>query len=123
MMRDEGEAAGCIARGDGLKHLKVPDVRLLLICGAVLLACAVVVALARSRRRGGQMLVQPRVMPPMKSSLGEAPHGPDLALGRELLPGLEQGRTQEGGGWRGWGAEAAVAAVAMLENLRKRLEA
>ena len=69
----EGEAAGCIARGDGLKHLKVPGVSLLLIFGAVLLACVVAVALVRERM--------------------------------------------------GWGAEEAEAAVAKLENLRRRLEA
>ncbi|HEV2859375.1 MAG TPA: hypothetical protein VGX48_00045 [Pyrinomonadaceae bacterium] len=104
------------------------DVLLPLLCGAGLLACLlVVVGLLLSRRHGGLMLTQPKSMPPMKSSLGAAPRGPDLALGREILPLLEQGRTPEAVALvrerTGWGAAEAEAAVAELENLRKRLEA
>jgi hypothetical protein len=104
----------------------VPDAILIFFCGAALLACLVaVVALARSRRRGGQMIAQPRAIPPMKSSLGAETPRISLAFGRELLPLLELGRTREAVALvrerTGWGAEEAAEAVARLENLRKRL--
>jgi hypothetical protein len=54
---------------DGLKQTFVPDAKLLLICAAVLVAFVAAAALWRARRGGGPMVVQTRVMPPMKGSL------------------------------------------------------
>jgi hypothetical protein len=108
--------------------LKVQGLRLLLIGGAVLLACLVAVALLRSRRRGGPMLSQTRTLPPMKSSL-DASAGTrriDVGLGRELLQLLETGQRPSAVALvrerTGWGAPEADEAVTKLEKLMKRLE-
>ena len=112
---------------DGLKQTFVPDAKLLLICAAALAAFVAVVALWRARRGGGPMVVQTRVMPPMKGSL-DAPAGRrvSVGLGREILEMLETGRREEAVALvretTGWGAAEADEEVAKLENLKKRLE-
>ena len=111
---------------DGLKQTFVPDAKLLLICAAVLAAFVAVVALWRARR-GGPMVVQTRVMPPMKGSLDAAAgRRVSVGLGREILQMLETGRREEAVALvretTGWGAAEADEAVARLENLKKRLE-
>ena len=108
--------------------MNVPGLRLLLIGGAVLLACVVAWALSRSRRRGGPMLTQTQTLPKMKGSLDASARGRrvDVALGREILEMLETGRRAEAVALvrerTGWGAVEADAAVVKLENLWKRLE-
>ena len=102
------------------------DARLLIIAAAFAVAVlAAVVALMSRRRRDGRMLAQPQELPPMKSSLDAAPPRIGLALGRELLPLLEEGRTREAVALvrerTGCGAEEAAASVAKLESLCKRL--
>jgi len=86
---------------------------------------AAVVVLVSRRRRDGRMLVQPQAMPPMKSSLDVAPPRIGVALGRELLPLLEEGRTREAVALvrerTGCGADEAAASVERLESLCKRL--
>jgi hypothetical protein len=107
--------------------LNVQGARTLLIVGVVLMVCAVVFALLRSRRRGGPMVVQTRAMPPLKGSLdAEARGRVSVALGREMLELLETGRREEAVALvrrtTGWGAQEADEAVVKLENLKKRLE-
>ncbi len=112
---------------DGLKQTFVPDAKLLLICAAALAVLVAVVALWRGRRGGGPMVVQTRVMPPMKGSLdASAGRRVSVKLGREILQMLETGRREEAVGLvrevTGWGAQEADEAVVRLENLKKRLE-
>jgi hypothetical protein len=112
---------------DGLKQTFVPDAKLLLICAAVLAVFVAVVALWRARRGGGPMVVQTRVMPPMKGSLdARAGRRVSVELGREILQMLETGQREEAVARvrevTGWGAAEADEAVAKLENLKKRLE-
>jgi hypothetical protein len=108
--------------------LNVPDLRLLLIGGVVLMACVVALALLRSRGRGGPMVVQPRPLPEMKGSFDASAGGRriDVGLGREILRLLETGRRQEAAALvrerTGWGAEEADEAIVKLEKLMKRLE-
>jgi hypothetical protein len=117
--------AGCIARGYGLKQFDVPDVKLLLICAVVVLACFVLVVVWKSKREGGPMVVQQRPMPPLKGSLGAPERRVDVKLGREILHLLEAGRRAEAvvlvREQTGWGVEEAEAAVVRLENLMKRV--
>lgn len=95
------------------------------IRGAVALAAL----LARSRRGGGggPMIEQPRALPPLKGSLDAAPGGRPVgvALGREILPLLEEGKLEEAAavvsGRTGRGREEARAAVGRLGLLKKRL--
>jgi hypothetical protein len=104
--------------------LSVPDLRLILIAGVILLAC--VVAWALSKRSGGPMLTQ--TLPKMKGSLDASARARrvDVAVGREILEMLETGRRAEAVALvrerTGLDAEEADAAVLKLENLRKRLE-
>jgi hypothetical protein len=112
---------------DGLKQTFVPDAKLLLICAAALAAFVAVVALWRARRGSGPMVVQTRVMPPMKGSLDAAAgRRVSVGLGREILQMLETGRREEAVALvretTGWGAAEADEAVVRLENLKKRLE-
>jgi uncharacterized iron-regulated membrane protein len=112
---------------DGLKLTFVPDVKLLLICAAGLVVFVAGLALWRARRGGGPMVVQTRVMPPMKGSLDAgAGRRVSVSLGREILEMLETGRREEAVALvretTGWGAAEADEAVARLENLKKRLE-
>jgi hypothetical protein len=106
--------------------LNVTGLGLTLIVGAVLTVCVVAVALLRSRRRGGPMVVQPRPLPEMKGSLDAPARRVDVALGREILHLLEAGRREEAvalvRGRTGWGAQEADEAVVRLDSLRKRLE-
>jgi hypothetical protein len=110
----------------GLKHLNVSDLSLLLIVGAVLMACLVALALLRSRRRGGPMVIQSQTLPVMKSSLDAPARRLDVGLGREILHLLEAGQREEAAALvrerTGWGAQEADEAVVRLDNLRKRLE-
>ena len=112
---------------DGLKQTFVPDAKLLLIGAAALAAFVAAVALWRSRRGGGPMVVQARAMPKMKGSLDAgARRRIDVSLGRELTELLETGRREEAialvRGRTGWGAREADEAVVKLENLKRRLE-
>ena len=106
----------------------MPDAKLILAAAGLLLALVAVVALLKSRRRAGPMLVQERGLPPMKGSLDANRRGRrvDVALGREIIEMLETGRRAEAVALvrerTGWGAEEADAAVVKLENLWKRLE-
>ena len=112
-------------RGDGLKHLNVPGLRILLIVGVVVVAAGAF-ALLRSRRRAAPMPTQPRPMPEMKGSLHRPARRVDVALGREILHLLEAGRSEEAAALvrerTGWGAQEADEAVTRLDKLRKRLE-
>jgi hypothetical protein len=112
---------------NGLKLTFVPDAKLLLICAAALAVFVAAVALWRARRGGGPMVVQTRVMPPMKGSLDAgARRGVSVGLGREMVELLEAGRREEAVALvretTGWGAQEADEAVVKLDNLRKRLE-
>ena len=108
--------------------MNVPELKLLLIGCAVLLACLVAWALLRSRRRGGPMVLQSQALPTMKGSLDASAGGRriDVALGREIADLLETGRRPEAVALvrerTGWGAQEADEAVVKLENLKKRLE-
>jgi hypothetical protein len=103
----------------------VPDVKLLLICAVVVLACFVLVVMWRSKREGGPMVVRQRPMPPLKGSLGAPERRVDVKLGREILHLLEAGRRAEAVALvreqTEWGVEEAEAAVVRLENLMKRV--
>ena len=112
---------------DGLKLTFVPDVKLLLICAAALAVLVAGLVLWRARSGGGLMVVQTRVMPPMKGSLDAAEgRRVSVGLGREILQMLETGRREEAVALvretTGWGATEADEAVARLEKLKKRLE-
>ena len=112
---------------DGLKLTFVPDAKFLLVCAAALVALVAAAALWRRRRGGGPMVVQTRAMPGMKGSLDASSRGRSInvALGREILPLLEQGRTDEAvalvRGRTGWGEEEARASVERMVGLMKRL--
>ena len=112
---------------DGLKQTFVPDAKLLLIGAVALAALVAALALWRARRDAGPMVMQTRVMPPMKGSLDAgAGRRVSVSLGREILEMLETGRRAEAVALvretTGWGAAEADEAVAKLENLKKRLE-
>ena len=83
-------------------------------------------ALLRSRRRAGPMLMQTRPLPEMKGSLDAPARRVDVSLGREILHLLEAGRRAEAVALvrerTGWGAQEADEAVVRLDKLRKRLE-
>ncbi len=102
------------------------DVQLLLVAGAAAVVLAAAALLLRSRRGEGPMVEQARPMPRMRGS-GDAaePHTIGVALGRELLPLLEQGKFEEAAavvtGRTGWTHEESLAAVRRLELLMKRL--
>jgi hypothetical protein len=91
----------------------MPYAKLVLAGAVVVLACFALVLL-KSRRGAGPMLTQPSGLPPLKGSLDadKRGRGVDVRLGREILEMLETGRR----------AEEAEAALAKLDNLRKRLE-
>jgi hypothetical protein len=106
----------------------MPYANLLLAGAAVVLACFALVLLLKSRRGAGPMLTQSSGLPPLKGSLDadKRGRGVDVRLGREILEMLETGRRAEAVALMrertGWGAEEAEAALAKLDNLRKRLE-
>ena len=105
----------------------VPEAKYLLVAAAVAVLAVAAFALRRLRRGGGPMVTQTRAMPPLKGSLDARPGGRaiNVALGRELLPLLEEGRTGEAvalvRGRTGWGEEEARASVERLARLMKRL--
>jgi hypothetical protein len=93
---------------------------------AVVVVLAAAALLLRSRRREGPMVEQTRAMPKMKGSLDAAGGRViGVALGREILPLLEQGKTEEAvalvRGATGWGEGEARASVERLFGLMKRL--
>ena len=112
---------------DGLKQTFVPDAKLLLVGAAAVAVLLAGLALWRARRGRGPMVVQTRATPKMKGSLDASARGRsvNVALGREILPLLEEGRTDEAvalvRGRTGWGDAEARASVAKLERLMKRL--
>jgi hypothetical protein len=116
---------------DGLQLRVVPDVPFLSIAAAaaaVLFAAVLFAAvrLRRSRRGGGPMVLQPQALPEMKGSYDAARgRAVNVALGRELLPLLERGRTEEAVALvrarTGWGEAEARASVERLTGLMKRL--
>lgn len=103
----------------------MPGLRIFLIAGVILMLAGAF-ALLKSRRRAGPMLIQPRPLPVMKSSLDAPARRLDVGLGREILHLLEAGRREEAAALvrerTGWGAQEADEAVTRLDKLRKRLE-
>lgn len=103
----------------------MPGLRIFLIAGVILMLAGAF-ALLKSRRRAGPMLIQPRPLPSMKSSLDAPARRLDVGLGREILHLLEAGRREEAAALvrerTGWGAQEADEAVTRLDKLRKRLE-
>jgi hypothetical protein len=103
----------------------MPDAKLLLIFVVAALACFALGVLMKSRRRDGRMIVQDNLLPPMKGSLDTRSRRVDVALGRELMQLLEDGKRVEAVALvrerTGWGADEAEAMVVKLENLIKRM--
>ena len=101
---------------------------LLLAAALAVLACVVLVALLKSRRGAGPMVMQDRALPHMKGSLDadKRGRGVSVELGREILEMLETGRRAEVIAIMrertGWSAEEAEASLAKLERLKERLE-
>ena len=98
----------------------------LVALSGVAAACLLLVALTRTRRRDAQMISQPRTLPHMHSSFGDAHTRIGVGLGRELLPLLEAGEKEQAARLlrerAGLDAAEAEAAVERLDGLRKRLE-
>ena len=88
--------------------------------------CVLLVALTRSGRGDGRMIVQTRAMPHMNSSFGDAHPRIGVGLGRELLALLEAGEKGQAAHVlrerAGLDAAEAASAVERLDGLRKRLE-
>ena len=105
----------------------MPEAKYLLVAAVVAVLAVAAFARRRLRRGGGPMVTQTRVTAPLKGSLDAGPGGRSInvALGRELLPLLEEGRTDEAvalvRGRTGWGEEEARASVERLAGLMKRL--
>ncbi|HEV7893950.1 MAG TPA: hypothetical protein VGP08_25265 [Pyrinomonadaceae bacterium] len=106
----------------------MPYAKLLLAAALAVAVLVALVALLKSRRGAGPMVVQDRALPHMKGSLEANKHGRgvDVSLGREILEMLETGRRAEAVALvrerTGWGAEEAEASLAKLERLKERLE-
>ena len=98
----------------------------LVALSAIVVACLLLVALTRSGRRDGRMVLQTRAMPHMNSSFGGAHPRIGVGLGRELLALLEAGEKERAARLvserAGLGAAEAEAAVERLDGLRRRLE-
>jgi hypothetical protein len=75
----------------------MPYAKLLPAGAVVVLACFALVALLKSRRSAGPMLMRGRGLPPLKGSLDANAHGRgvSVALGHEILEMLETGRRAE----------------------------
>jgi len=122
-----GQLPGCIGPGDGLKLTSVSDAKFLLVALTVVVALvAAALLLRRARRGGGPMLGQPQALAGMKGSHDAAQERSiGVALGREILPLLEQGKFEEAAdvvsARTGWGREESLASVKRLELLMKRL--
>jgi hypothetical protein len=101
------------------------DAKFILVCVGVVLACFAFVVILKSRRRDGQMLVQPQPLPRMRGSLGGETRRVDVGLGREILRLLEEGNRAEAVALvrerTGWGPQEASEAVERLDSLRKRV--
>jgi hypothetical protein len=106
----------------------MPYAKLLLAAALAVAALAALVALLKSRRGAGPMVVQGRSLPPMKGSLDahKRGRGVSVELGREILEMLETGRRAEVIALMrertGRSAEEAEASLAKLERLKERLE-
>lgn len=106
----------------------MPYAKLLLAVALAAPACVALVALWKSRRRDGPMVVQTRPLPNMKGSLdaNRRGRGVSVELGREIVGMLEAGRRDEALALirerTGWGAAEADAMLVKLEKLWKRLE-
>src|ERR1051325_11677822 len=106
----------------------MPYVKIVLAGVGLVLICFALVALLKSRRGAGPMLVQQRGLPPLKGSLDadRRGRGVSLELGREILELLETGRRAEAVALirerTGWSQEKAEASLSKLESLKKRLE-
>jgi hypothetical protein len=104
----------------------MPDAKLLLIFAVAALACFLLGVLIKSRRRDEQMIVQQQQqLPLMKGSLDKKSRRVDVALGKEILQLLEDGRRTEARALvresTGWSAAEAETAVVRLEKLMKRM--
>lgn len=101
------------------------DVKFILVCVGVVLACFALVVVVKSRRRDGRMIVQQNPLPPMRGSLRGETRRVDVALGRDILRLLEDGDRVEAVALvrerTGWGPQEASEAVERLDSLRKRV--
>ena len=106
----------------------MPYAKLLLAAALVVAVLVALVALLKSRRGAGPMVVQNTALPQMKGSLDadKRGRGVSVGLGREMLELLETGRRAEVIAIMrertGWSAEEAEASLAKLERLKERLE-
>lgn len=106
----------------------MPYAKLLLAAALAVAVLVALVALLKSRRGAGPMVVQNRALPQMKGSLNadKRGRGVSVELGREILELLEAGRRAEVIAIMrertGWSAEEAEASLAKLERLKERLE-
>jgi hypothetical protein len=106
----------------------MPYAKLLLAAALAVAVLAALVALLKSRRGAGPMVVQNKALPHMKGSLDadKRGRGVDVSLGREILEMLETNRRAEVIALirerTGWSAEEAEASLAKLERLKERLE-
>lgn len=106
----------------------MPYAKILLAAALAVAVLVALVALLKSRRGAGPMVVQNRALPHMKGSLEADKHGRGVSvgLGREILELLEAGRRAEVIAIMrertGWSAEEAEASLAKLERLKERLE-
>jgi hypothetical protein len=106
----------------------MPYTKLLLAAALAVAVLVALVALLKSRRGAGPMVVQDRALPHMKGSLeaNRRDRGVDVSLGREIIELLETGRRAEVIALMrertGWSAEEAEASLAKLESLKERLE-
>lgn len=105
----------------------MPYAKLLLAAAVALAVLVALVALLKSRRGAGPMVMQNSPLPRMKGSLGadKRGRGVSVEVGREIVEMLETGRRAEALALirerSGWGAEEAEAMLVKLENLWKRL--
>ncbi|HVF43892.1 MAG TPA: hypothetical protein VM936_12805 [Pyrinomonadaceae bacterium] len=106
----------------------MPYAKILLAAALAVAVLVALVALLKSRRGAGPMVVQNRALPHMKGSLDadKRGRGVDISVGREILELLETGRRAEVVAIMrertGWSAEEAEASLAKLERLKERLE-
>jgi hypothetical protein len=120
--------ASCIPPLDGLKQIRgLMNTSLILLFVAAGVALLLLAVALVSRRRDERLLVQPNTLPRMSGSLESEQRGQiDIALGREIVQFLEEGRKIEAvklvSEHTGWSLEKSLDALNRLDGLRKRLE-